>query len=89
VILNDGQEYLIGFVWFCVVLNYYRYTGYRTDQMNDGYSGAQEGFMSLLCFMECALLGSFAAILGAHRSEILEKGEDPNEEDYQTPYVQS
>jgi hypothetical protein len=63
--------------------------GYRKDQMYDGYSGAQEGFMSLLCFAECALLGSFAAILGAHRSEILEKADDPNGEDYQTPYVQS
>jgi hypothetical protein len=79
----------ISLVLSCSVLNYYRYTGYRKDQMMEGYSGAQEGFMSLLCFMECALLGSFAAILGVHRSEILEKGDDPDGEDYQTPYVQS
>lgn len=65
-----------------------RYTGYRQDQKIAGYSGAQEGFMSLLCFAECVLLGSFAAILGAHRSEILDKSDDPNA-DYQPPYVQS
>lgn len=29
--------------------------------------------MSLLCLVQSVLLGSFAAILGAHRSEILDK----------------
>ena len=29
--------------------------------------------MSLLCLVQSILLGSFAAILGAHRSEILDK----------------
>lgn len=29
--------------------------------------------MSLLCLLQSILLGSFAAILGAHRSEILDK----------------
>lgn len=34
--------------------------------------------MSLFSLVECVLLGSFAAILGAHRSEILDKTYDQN-----------
>eukprot|EP00980_Cylindrotheca_fusiformis_P022870 scaffold9857_cov127-Cylindrotheca_fusiformis.AAC.16 len=64
------------------------YAGYKKDLRMEGYSGAQEGFMSLLCLMECALLASFAAILGAHRSEIMDKNPS-DREDYQTPYVAS
>lgn len=38
--------------------------------------------MSILCLVQCILLGSFAAILGAHRSDIMEKsvtGEESTE----------
>ena len=54
--------------------------------------------MSLFCLIQCILLGSFAAILGAHRSEILDKpGREginiaqSNElsEAYEPPYQQS
>jgi hypothetical protein len=41
-----------------------------------GQSSKQEVLMSLLCVLQSVLLGSFAAILGAHRSEILEKPGD-------------
>ena len=51
--------------------------------------------MSLLCFAQCVLLGSFAVILGAHRAEIIEKqggvdmvGSADASEDYAAPYVQ-
>mmetsp|Transcript_9494 Transcript_9494/g.22371 ORF Transcript_9494/g.22371 Transcript_9494/m.22371 type:complete len:168 (-) Transcript_9494:41-544(-) len=65
------------------------YTGYKYDEGKDGFSGAQEGFMSLLCLVECILLGSFAAILGAHRSDLMDKNDPNTPEEYNTPYVQS
>ena len=56
-----------------------RYLGYRKDNIEDEIPARQETFMSLLCFVQCILLGSFAAILGAHRSEIIDKPDiDPN-----------
>lgn len=45
--------------------------------------------MSLLCFIECVLLGSFAAILGAHRSDLMDKNDPITPGEYSTPYVQS
>lgn len=41
--------------------------------MDDGLPSKQELLMSFLCLVQSVLLGSFAAILGAHRSEIMEK----------------
>jgi len=37
--------------------------------------------MSILCLIQCILLGSFAAILGAHRSDMIDKntGEEASE----------
>ena len=51
-----------------------RYLGYKADQDKtpDG-SGVEEVWMSLFSFIQAILLGSFAAILAAHRSEIVEK----------------
>jgi hypothetical protein len=54
-------------------LIYDRYIGYAKDQGAKNLSAKQENLMSLFCFIESILLGSFAAILGAHRSEILDK----------------
>ena len=50
-----------------------RYIGYGKDQSAQGKSFKGETVMSLLCLIQSVLLGSFAAILGAHRSEILDK----------------
>jgi hypothetical protein len=47
--------------------------GYGTDQISMSMSSKQESLMSFFCLIQCILLGSFAAILGAHRSEILDK----------------
>ncbi|KAI2505841.1 hypothetical protein MHU86_8617 [Fragilaria crotonensis] len=49
------------------------YCGYGRDQRASGMSGKQESLMAFFTFLQCVLLGSFAAILGAHRSEILDK----------------
>ena len=49
----------------------HRYLGYAKDQSSSGQSSKQEVLMSLFCVIQSVLLGSFAAILGAHRSEIL------------------
>jgi hypothetical protein len=57
-------------------LFHYRYLGYAQDQTLSGQSSKQEVLMSLFCVVQSILLGSFAAILGAHRSEILEKPGD-------------
>ena len=50
-----------------------RYIGYGKDQSLQGRSYKGETVMSMLCLIQSILLGSFAAILGAHRSEILDK----------------
>jgi len=49
------------------------YIGYGKNQAFNGHSYKGESMMSLLCLIQSVLLGSFAAILGAHRSEILDK----------------
>ena len=76
----------------------FRYIGYGKDQVANSLSAKQETLMSLFCLIQCILLGSFAAILGAHRSEILDKpGREginiaqSNElsEAYEPPYTQS
>lgn len=36
--------------------------------------------MAILCLVQCVLLGSFAAILGAHRSDMIEKSNIEEEE---------
>lgn len=61
-----GQMFLL----LCLV-----YFGYHYDQGKSAGkgSGVVELWMSLFSFLQAVLLGSFAAILAAHRSEILEK----------------
>lgn len=49
------------------------YLGYAKDQDTAGLSSKEEKLMALLAFIQSVLLGSFAAILAAHRSEILDK----------------
>jgi hypothetical protein len=40
---------------------------------------SQELLMSIICFAQFVLLGTFAAILSAHRSDIIEKTEEAEE----------
>jgi uncharacterized membrane-anchored protein len=49
------------------------YIGYGKDQDMANLSSKEEKLMALLAFLQSVLLGSFAAILAAHRSEILDK----------------
>ena len=70
------------------------YLGYRKDQKNDGLPVVTETVMALFSLVQCVLLGTFAAILGAHRSEILEKQEESPGATIQdsfgnTPYTRS
>jgi len=51
------------------------YSGYSGDRINSGQAGEEESVMSMFCFVQAVLLGSFAAILGAHRSEILDRSQ--------------
>ena len=76
--------------WFLT----YRYLGYRKDQKNDNLPVVTETIMAFFCLMQCVLLGTFAAILGAHRSEILEKHEQSapsiGQDSFgETPYTRS
>jgi len=48
------------------------YFGYAKDRKNSELPSGQESFNALICLIQSILLGTFAAILGAHRSEILE-----------------
>ena len=49
------------------------YIGYAKDQQLASQSASEEGLMAALALAQSILLGSFAAILAAHRSEILDK----------------
>ena len=49
------------------------YIGYGKDQEMSNLSSKEEKLMALLALLQSVLLGSFAAILAAHRSEILDK----------------
>eukprot|EP00957_Ditylum_brightwellii_P178386 13587415-Ditylum_brightwellii.AAC.1 len=48
-----------------------QYSGYASDRSMMDLPSAQEGFNALLCLIESILLGTFSAILVAHRSKIL------------------
>jgi uncharacterized membrane-anchored protein len=49
------------------------YLGYGRDQALINLSSKEEKLMAFLALLQSILLGSFAAILAAHRSEILDK----------------
>lgn len=49
------------------------FIGYNKDQRLHGMPAKEETFLSFFALVQSVLLGSFAAILAAHRSEILEK----------------
>lgn len=49
------------------------FVGYGKDQRDTGMSSREESLMSFFSLLQSILLGSFAAILAAHRSEILDK----------------
>jgi hypothetical protein len=49
------------------------YIGYGKDQRVAEMSAKEERLMAILALGQSVLLGSFAAILAAHRSEILDK----------------
>ena len=66
------------------------YIGYGKDQKIDGLPIITETAMAFFSIIQCVLLGTFAAILGAHRSEILDKpDETPNTEFGSTPYTRT
>ena len=49
------------------------FIGYGKDKSELGMSSKEKAFMGFCSLAQSVLLGSFAAILAAHRSEILEK----------------
>lgn len=65
--------------------------GYRKDNKIDSLPSGQELLMSMICFAQFVLLGTFAAILAAHRSEIIEKDSESTVDNgtYDTPYTEA
>ncbi len=49
------------------------YAGYSVDRRDLGLSGAEDAFQCLVCFAQAVLLGSFAFLLTAHRTEIMDR----------------
>jgi len=47
--------------------------GYAVDRQYLGYSGAGDYFQAAVAFIQAILLGSFAMLLTAHRSEIMDR----------------
>lgn len=71
-------------LWY---IHFDSYSGYGHDQRLLKMSGKEETLMACFALLQCVLLGSFAAILGAHRSEILDKPRPDQEHDqrYEPP----
>ena len=70
----------VGFFMGCVVamsqlffLLFLIYWGYAIDRTEDGLSTQEEVMSSIFSLIQSILLASFAAMLGAHRSQILEQ----------------
>ena len=63
---------LLSFLTF-PFLSFLSYIGYAKDQIVKEMSPKQESLMALFALAQSVLLGSFAAILAAHRSEILDQ----------------
>lgn len=55
------------FLLFCI------YLGYASDRRQSELPAREERLMALLSLIQSILLASFASILGAHRSEILDR----------------
>ena len=55
------------------LLLFFLILGYIDDRVTNGYSVNGERFTAFICFVQAVLLGSFAATLAAHRSEILDQ----------------
>jgi hypothetical protein len=49
------------------------YAGYAMDRRYLGMNGAEDAFQSFVCFSQAVLLGSFAFLLTAHRTEIMDR----------------
>eukprot|EP00543_Licmophora_paradoxa_P005716 CAMPEP_0202448296 /NCGR_PEP_ID=MMETSP1360-20130828/7111_1 /ASSEMBLY_ACC=CAM_ASM_000848 /TAXON_ID=515479 /ORGANISM="Licmophora paradoxa, Strain CCMP2313" /LENGTH=142 /DNA_ID=CAMNT_0049065803 /DNA_START=45 /DNA_END=473 /DNA_ORIENTATION=- len=59
------------------------YIGFGTDQKFNDLSAKEESLLSLFSLVQSILLASFAAILGAHRSEILIDGQQQQQQQQQ------
>jgi hypothetical protein len=49
------------------------YAGYSADRRYLGLSGAEDAFQSFVSLAQAVLLGSFAFLLTAHRTEIMDR----------------
>ncbi len=72
--------------------NICRYGGFAIERENKGGTAFEDKVESFINLLHSILLGSFAMMLGAHRSEILERGsslqnEDDNEAEYNPPTI--
>ena len=55
------------------MLLFFLYFGYGTDRITSGLNANEENIMATLSACQAILLASFAAILSAYRSEIVDK----------------
>lgn len=53
------------------------YFGHGYDRHMQGLNVREERMLSILSILQCVFLASFAAILGSHRSEILDRSNAP------------
>eukprot|EP00527_Entomoneis_sp_CCMP2396_P004901 CAMPEP_0198140064 /NCGR_PEP_ID=MMETSP1443-20131203/3274_1 /TAXON_ID=186043 /ORGANISM="Entomoneis sp., Strain CCMP2396" /LENGTH=110 /DNA_ID=CAMNT_0043802375 /DNA_START=312 /DNA_END=644 /DNA_ORIENTATION=- len=67
-----GSIVAVSQMFFMLFLVYLGYSHDERDAGEDGQNSIQELWMSMFALVQSILLGSFAAILAAHRSEILE-----------------
>ena len=65
------------------------YVGYGKDQVLLGGSAKEETIMAVMASVQAILLGSFAAILAAHRTEILDKQGEAEDASYEPPPPQT
>lgn len=77
---------LNAYTFMYTLLLYCSYCGYAKDRSLESVGFQEEFIMSILCLVQCILLGSFAAILGAHRSDIMEKSTDGDSTEGESAY---
>jgi len=57
------------------------YGGYSKDRQNNGMSGAEDSIQCIVSFSQAVLLGSFALLLTAHRTVIMDRNSSLKNED--------
>lgn len=85
IIINNTLSDVLHYYYSAI--GYFRLFGYIEDRLENELPVDGERLNGFVCLMQSILLGSFAAILAAHRSEILDQKISVEDDDgaYEAP----